>query len=236
MSHPEKMPRFYRFCWVITHRLFSLFFTWKLVGLENIPARGAVLFASNHVSYLDPPLIGAAIPRTVYFLARKNLFDIPVLGWLMRILHARPVDRDGGGGAGLRTVLDILEHQGGLILFPEGTRSADGELQPMKSGIGLTVLKSEAVVVPVVIRGTFEAWGRHRKFPRRRPVEIRFGVPLTFHQERDELARVGRQQSKQLYQRATERIANAIQELAKDSPGDIPRDSPGAVAREDHST
>lgn len=111
-----------------------------------------------------PPLIGGSVPRAVNFLARDTLFQIPILGWYIRKLNAVPVNRDGGGGAGLKAILDRLNNGAAILLFPEGTRTQDGRLKPARSGIGLTVIKSKAPVVPIRLHGTFEAWGATNVF------------------------------------------------------------------------
>ena len=124
--------------------------------------------------------------RGINYLARENLFRFPVMGWVLRQWQVVPVDRDGGGAAGLRAILDRLLAGGAIILFPEGTRTRDGKLQPARSGIGLTVIKSTAPVVPVRVFGTFEAYGRHLRFPRPRRVAVKYGQPMHFEQLRAE--------------------------------------------------
>ena len=98
--------------------------------------------------------------RGINYLARENLFRLPVVGWVLRQWNVVPVDREGGGAKGLKAILDRLLAGGAIIVFPEGTRSRDGRLQPARSGIGLTVIKSAAPVIPVRVFGTFEAYGR----------------------------------------------------------------------------
>ena len=131
---------------------------------------------------MDPPLIGAGLRRLVNFLARENLFRIPVLGWVLRQWEVVPVDRDGGGAVGLRAILERLLAGGAILLFPEGTRTRDGKLQPARSGIGLTVIKSTAPVVPVRVFGSFEAYGRHLLVPRPYRVAVKYGQPMRFEQ------------------------------------------------------
>ena len=108
------------------------------------PASGPVILASNHASFLDPPLVGAPLGREVNFLARESLFRFPAVGALLRSWNSVPVDRDGGGAAGLKAILGRLQAGGAILLFPEGTRSRDGSLQRARSGIGLAVIKSTA--------------------------------------------------------------------------------------------
>ena len=135
--------------------------------------KGESSWPSNHASFIDPPLVGSGVKRGINYLARENLFRFPVMGWVLRQWQVVPVDRDGGGAAGLRAILDRLLAGGAIILFPEGTRTRDGKLQPARSGIGLTVIKSTAPVVPARVFGTFEAYGRHLGLPRPRRVAVK---------------------------------------------------------------
>jgi 1-acyl-sn-glycerol-3-phosphate acyltransferase len=152
--------------WCFFRTVYKLYFRWRVFNAERVPLKGPVILASNHASFLDPPLVGAGVRRGINYLARDTLFRFPGVGWLLRNWNSVPVDRDGGGAAGLKAILDRLLAGGAIILFPEGTRTRDGHLQPALSGIGLTVIKSSAAVVPVHVFGTFEAYGRHVKIPR----------------------------------------------------------------------
>src|SRR6187551_1485637 len=151
----------YRLGWMGFRALFKLYFRWRIYGTENVPLTGPVILASNHGSFLDPPLVGSALPRDINYLARESLFRFPGVGAVLRSWNSVPVDRDGGGARGLKMILDRLLKGGAIILFPEGTRTRDGKLQPARSGIGLTVIKSTAPVIPVRVSGTYEAFGRH---------------------------------------------------------------------------
>ena len=124
-----------------------------------------------------------------------------------------PVDRDGGGAAGLRAILDRLLAGGAIILFPEGTRTRDGKLQPARSGIGLTVIKSAAPVVPVRVFGTFEAFGRHMRFPRPRPIAVKYGQPMLFEKLRAEAKTCSKPRLKEIYQELADEIMAAITRL-----------------------
>ena len=160
------------------------------------------------------PLVGAGVRRDINYLARESLFRFPVVGSVLRSWNSVPVDRDGGGAAGLRAILDRLLKGGAIILFPEGTRSRDGKLQPARSGIGLTVIKSEAPVVPARVFGTFEAYGRHMKVPRpRRHVAVKYGMPLYFQQLRAEAKTCSKPRLKEIYQQVADEIMSAIAAL-----------------------
>src|SRR5262245_22671224 len=176
----------YRLGWIFFRLLFTTYFRCRYLNPERIPAQGPVILASNHASFLDPPLVGSGFHRMVNYLARDTLFDVPLLAALLRSWKVVPVDREGGGGAGLKAILDRLLDGGIILLFPEGTRTTDGNLRPAKSGVGLAVIKSNAPVVPVRVFGTFQAYGRHLKFPRPRRLTVKYGHPLDFNALRRE--------------------------------------------------
>jgi 1-acyl-sn-glycerol-3-phosphate acyltransferase len=180
---------------------------------ERVPLEGGVILAANHASFLDPPLIGAGLRRGINYLARENLFRFPVMGWILHRWQVVPVDRDGGGAAGLRAILDRLLAGGAIILFPEGTRTRDGKLQPARSGIGLAVIKSTAPVVPVRVFGTFEAYGRHLRIPRPYRVAVKYGQPMRFEQLRAEAKTCSKPRLKEIYQQVADEIMAAIAKL-----------------------
>jgi len=147
-------------------------------GAEHVPAQGPVLLVANHASFLDPPLVGGASPRPLTFLAKAELFRVPMFGGLIRRLNARPLRRDGGDAAALRTALRVLKSGGALLVFPEGTRGEEGILGPAKPGAGMLAVLGGAPVVPVYISGSGRAWPRGRRFPRPADVTVTFGPPL----------------------------------------------------------
>jgi 1-acyl-sn-glycerol-3-phosphate acyltransferase len=203
----------YRIGWSLFRVLYGTYFRWRIRGADNVPRTGPVILASNHASFLDPPLVGSALSRDINYLARESLFRFPVVGWILRSWNSVPVDRDGGGARGLRAILDRLLAGGGIILFPEGTRTLDGNLQPARSGIGLTVIKSDAPVVPVRVFGTYEAYGRHLKFPRPKRVSVVFGKPIDFSGLRAEAKTCPKDRLKQIYQEVADRIMAEIAAL-----------------------
>jgi 1-acyl-sn-glycerol-3-phosphate acyltransferase len=203
----------YRIGWILFRCVYAMYFRWRVFGAENVPLQGGVILASNHASFLDPPLIGAGLSRGINFLARESLFRFPVMGAVLRSWNVVPVDRDGGGAKGLKKILDRLLAGGGIILFPEGTRTRDGQLQPARSGIGLTVIKSTAPVVPVRVFGTFEAYGRHVKIPRPHRVIVKYGRPLDFEKLRAEAKTCDKARLKEIYQQVADEIMAAIAKL-----------------------
>jgi 1-acyl-sn-glycerol-3-phosphate acyltransferase len=202
---------FIGWCWF--RLVYATYFRWRVYHPERVPLQGPVILASNHASFLDPPLIGAGVKRGINYLARDTLFRFPVVGWLLRHWNVVPVDREGGGGAGLKAILDRLLAGGAIVLFPEGTRTRDGRLQPARSGIGLTVVKSTAAVVPVRVFGTYEAYGRQVKIPLPRRIAVKYGRPMLFERLRAEAKTCSKARLKQIYQEVADEIMAAIAKL-----------------------
>ncbi len=149
-------------------------------GAHHVPRQGPVLLVANHSSVLDPPLVGCITPRKVAFMAKAELFDVPLLGRLIRNLNARPVRREGNDSAALRTALRLLAGGEVLLVFPEGTRGPEGILRPAKAGAGMLAVASGAAVVPVYISGSGRSWPRGARLPRPTKVKIAFGPPMRF--------------------------------------------------------
>lgn len=155
---------------------FKTCYDFKAEGLENIPPTGALIIAGNHLSNADPPAIGAfaGLVRDSRFMAKKELFSIPVLGWFFRRCGYISVDRKrtiGDFGA-LEGAIEALNRGESIVMFPEGTRSKTGKPQKPKSGIGFLVYKTGAPVLPVKVEGTF-GWPWVRK------IRVKFGQPFT---------------------------------------------------------
>ena len=199
--------------WTCCRCVFATYFRWRAFNAERVPLEGPVILAANHASYLDPPLIGGSLHREINYLARESLFRLPVFRQILRSWNCVPVDRDGGGAAGLRAILDRLLKGGGIILFPEGTRTRDGKLQPARSGIGLTVIKSAAPVVPVRTFGTFGAYGPHMKFPHPKKLLVKFGEPMHFQQLRAEAKTCDKPRLKEIYQEVADQLMAEIARL-----------------------
>ena len=180
---------------------------------ERVPKSGPVILACNHASIMDPPLVGTGLRRGISYLARESLFRFWGVGWVLRNWDAVPVDRDGGGARGLKAIMDRLLAGGGIILFPEGTRTLDGKLQHARSGIGLTVIKSTAPVVPVRVFGTFEAYGKDAKIPKPFKIAAKYGKPLDFAELRAEAKTCSKARLKQIYQEVANEIMAKIAKL-----------------------
>ncbi len=160
-------------------RLIALaLFRIRCEGRHNVPACGGALVLSNHQSHLDPPLIGLASDRQLNYLARKTLFHFAPLAWFIRSVGSIPIDREGSGLSGLRETLKRLRQGDAVVIFPEGTRSPDGEVAPLKPGFSALARRANVPLVPVGIDGAFSAWPRRRLFPLPAPVAIVFGPPI----------------------------------------------------------
>jgi 1-acyl-sn-glycerol-3-phosphate acyltransferase len=199
--------------WSAYRCLFATYFRWRVFHPERVPANGPVILASNHATFLDPPLVGSGVTRDINYMARKSLFRYPGVGWILRTVNAVPVDRDGGGAAGLKAILDRLRAGGGIVLFPEGTRTKDGNLQPARSGIGLVVAKSEAPVVPVRVFGTFDAKWKRIKLLRPPRLAIKYGRPMQFERLRAEAKDCPKARLKEIYQEIADEIMAEIARL-----------------------
>lgn len=151
----------------------------RRVGHEQMPRDGRVLLVANHASFLDPPLVGTAIGRTVHYLARESLTRIPVLGRMIRWLGTMFVDLEGSPRRGLMLAIEQLEQDHVVCLFPEGTRSHDGSIGEFARGMELVLRRTRTPVVPVGIRGSFECMGRGKRWPRPVRTEVHYGAPMT---------------------------------------------------------
>ena len=198
--------------WTSFRCIYATYFRWRAFNAERVPATGPVILASNHASFLDPPLVGIALHRECSFLARDTLFHGPA-GWLLRQWQAIPVDREGSSAAGMKRLIEAVHADRPVILFPEGTRTRDGNLQRARSGIGLIVIKCDAPVVPVRVWGTFEAFGRHARFPKPKRVTAKYGEPMLFQEWRAEAKTCSKERLKQIYQEVAEEIMAAIARL-----------------------
>lgn len=154
------------------------FFRLEVKGRENLPGAGGFVLASNHASYLDPVVLGVACPRQLNFMARHDLFNIPIFGTFIRNVGTFPVRRNFADIASIKEALRRLGQGQGLLFFPEGTRSFSGVVQRAQPGIGFVAAKSQVPVVPVFINGTQRALGRGARFIRPAKIKVCFGQPI----------------------------------------------------------
>ena len=162
----------------------------RVHGVQNVPKNGGVIIASNHASYLDPPAIGSASRRVrmTYFMARDTLFENPFMRTFLNSHSVIPLGREPGGDLkAMKTAIRRLKAGASVALFPEGTRTPDGNLQPAKPGVGFLTVRGQSPVVPVYVHGTYETLSRHGGGLRRTPIHVVFGRLIT----REEIQRLG---------------------------------------------
>ena len=195
----------------IGHRLFRAvargLYDFRIVGAENLRFAGSAIVAANHVSFLDPPFIGQAFDEPLYFFARKTLFDHPLAGWLLKEWQSIPIDRDKADTASLKATIRLLKSGKKVLMFPEGTRSPDGSLQPAEAGVGLFLAKTGAPVLPVRIFGSYEAYPRGAKFLR--PSSITLVVGRKYQPELP----AGVPHTRELYQTLADDVMQRISAL-----------------------
>lgn len=169
---------FYRFACFGVRVLLRLLTRCRVDGLENVPREGPLLLAANHLSLVDPPVLGALLPRRVVFMAKEELFHVPVVGWAVSWYGAFPVKRGQADRQALRSAIAVLESGGVVGMFPEGTRSRSGTMSQAHSGAALLALTADARVLPVAIEGT-DRLGSLRSLLSRPAITVRVGKPFT---------------------------------------------------------
>lgn len=204
---PEVMNPIYRIGYILWWLAARLLFSFRVIHGERIINEGGVILAMNHQSYLDPPLAGVACKRDIYFLARRTLLKWPILGPLFPKLNVIPVDQERADMSALKTVIKLVRSGHCTIVFPEGSRTLDGNLQPAQPGLGLIIAKTLAPVVPMRIFGAHEALPRGGKRLRLAPIAIVVGEPMRFSKEDVEPA------GREVYQRLSQRVMDRIAEL-----------------------
>lgn len=214
LRHPMlEMEPIYGFCHALIRWLYGTAFRGEIVGRENLPGHGGYIVAANHASHLDPPIVGLNLPQQVSFFARKTLWKPGFASWWLNAVGTIPVDRDGAADiAAIKRVIATLNAGKSIILFPEGTRSTDGQLQPAKAGIGMIACKTHRPVVPARVFGSFAAFGRGQAVRPGMPVDVVYGPPLLpadYDRPEDGRAR---------YERAAQRIMAAIAALPAPQP------------------
>ncbi len=162
-----------------------LLFGLRFEGNEQVPTTGGALVCSNHQSFLDPVLVGAITQRRINYLARQNLFDSRWFGGLIRWYDAIPVQRDGMSIGGLKETLRRLKRGELVLVFPEGTRTSNGEVAPLRAGFCVLARRAAVPLVSVGIEGAFHAWPRNQKLPRPTRICVKIGMPITAEQVRE---------------------------------------------------
>lgn len=171
-------PHYYLGAWA-ARMLCRLAGGFQVSGKSNVPRSGGAVLCANHISYLDPPVLGAAVtPRRTYFMAKKELFEVPVLGPIIRKSYAFPVDRDHFDREAIRNAIELLQKGEFVVVFPEGQRSPDGSLQPANTGPAMMASKAGVPIVPIALKGTDDILQRGRKGLHRGRVFVDIGEPV----------------------------------------------------------
>lgn len=182
-------------------------FDFQTIGAEKLRFSGPALIACNHVSFLDPPFVGQAFDEAIHYFARKTLFDHPLAGAILRSWQTIPIDRDKPDASSLKATIRLLREGKQVLIFPEGTRSPDGRLQPAEAGVGLFIAKAGAPVLPVRIFGSYDAYPRGAKTLR--PARITLVVGDLWQPDLKSYSQTG----KDLYQALADEVMQRIASL-----------------------
>lgn len=195
----------YGLLWILARAVGRLFFRYRTVG--TVPATGGLLIAANHTSYLDIPFLGCGMKRRAWFLGRSDLFPFPIvngvlqsLGWIP--LRLGRVDREAFAKA-----IGLIKEGRVVVIFPEGSRSLDGNLRFPKPGIGMIVSQTGCPVVPAYIKGTYEALPPGAWLPRLHPVTVTYGAPIDFS------GALKASEGKELYRQVSHAVMARIAEI-----------------------
>ena len=200
----------YGVLWILTRIVAWLCFRFRVVG--KVPKTGGFIVAANHASYLDIPLLGCGMRRRAWYLGRSDLFPLRAVNRLLQWLGWIPLrlgrlDRDAFGKA-----VSMVKEGRVIVIFPEGTRTENGELQPAKPGVGLIVAQTGCSVIPAYLKGTYEVLPPWAKWPRFRRVNVTYGEPITFAPAQDN------SEGKKFYQEVSETVMERIAALGGVEP------------------
>ena len=189
------MTFWYLLGYSLSKTIAKTFFNYRVIGAENMIEEGPCIIAANHCSNLDPPLVGVACSRAIHYLGKKSLLGWPVLGQIFPQLNVIPVDQKNADRSALMGAIRVVKNGGAVLIFPEGTRSCDGEIKPAQPGIGMIVAKTRAPVVPVRLFGSFQALPKGQSMPQVATISAVIGKPVSFAecelQGRSEYANIG---------------------------------------------
>lgn len=203
-------PHYYFGAWM-TRLVCRLAGGFEVRGKDNVPRNEGAILCANHISYLDPPVLGASVtPRRTYFMAKRELFEVPILGGLIRKCYAFPVDRDHFDREAIRNAIELLQNGEFVVVFPEGQRSPDGSLQPANTGPAMMASKAGVPILPIAIKGTNDVLQRGRAGLHRGRVSVDIGEPI--HPARFGEGKLDKNQLKDF----TEAVMSSIEALQKE--------------------
>lgn len=197
----------YRWTYFSFKLIYKLFFRMKVYGSENVPSQGACILASNHSSFLDPPIVGTSNFRELYYFARSSLMGSHFTDILFQLLNCIPVDRANPSPGTLKKAIGVLKENKALLLFPEGTRSLDGTFQKGKMGIGFIAHKAKCPIVPVYIDGSYNILPKGSKWPKFTKLRVQIGKPFHLY---DLYQKKG---SEEVYQTISDQVMDTIRDL-----------------------
>ncbi|MEI7640820.1 MAG: lysophospholipid acyltransferase family protein [bacterium] len=202
---------FYDFFRMVFTVVFKVLWGFKIYGLENLPEKGGFMLASNHASFLDPPMLGAAIwKRDIKYMARHTLFKSKFGAWFLNSTGSYPIKRGTIDRDAWRNFGELIEKGNAVTFFPEGTRTETGELQEAKPGSGMLIYRTKAMVVPVYM-DTFGIWSKGKKLPTPgKRISILFGKPLVFTED------FAKPEGREVYEEITKKVMAAIRELKEE--------------------
>jgi len=200
------MNIFFWFAISLFKTCFFVFYRYKVYGIQH-PYRGGAIIAPNHASFLDPPLIAAAWSEETHYLARSTLFKRSWANFILRKLNAHPVNGSAQDLSSFKIICQLLNEDKKVVIFPEGVRSSDGQLQPIKTGVAMLALRTKRPIIPTYIHGTFEAWPRSNKWPHiSGRVSCVFGKPIFV----DSYSNLDKKQAQELL---TQELSQSIKRL-----------------------
>jgi len=205
----------YGILWLLVNAVGRLLFRYRVVGREHVPARGGVLIAANHASYVDIPFMGAAVRRRIWHLGRQDLF-FPVLRPVIQWLGWIPIRQDRLDRSGFGKAVRLIREGKIVVIYPEGTRTPDGRLRRGKPGVGLIVAETGCAVIPAYIAGTHEVLPMGARGISLHPIRVTFGTPIDFTEAAQRLS------GKDLYQHVSRTVMARIADLGQVAPPDDP--------------
>ncbi len=201
----------YRVLYLLCNFFFKILFRLKIEGSENVPRQGGFIVVSNHVSHLDPIILSISLKRPIHFMAKEELFEIPVFGFIISRLNAFPVRRGSFDRKAIQNSLKLLDEEKVLGMFPEGTRSTDGKLNKPHHGPATFAYRVGVPIVPMGLIGTGEALRKGTWLPKFKRIKVRIGEPLYFSKS----SRVKIEKSDII--RASNEIMESISSLIKEN-------------------
>ncbi|HEY4312792.1 MAG TPA: lysophospholipid acyltransferase family protein [Pirellulales bacterium] len=224
----------YRYLQFTTRMAFIGLCSVRCTGRENEPATGGALVLSNHQSLFDPVLVGMTFNRRMNYMARETLFAFPPFRWLIQSVDAIPIDREGLGLAGLKETLRRAKRGEMVLIFPEGTRSSDGEVTTLKPGFSALAKRAKVPLIPVGIDGAYQAWPRDHLFPGLSTIHVHVGEPISAEEAANtgerELVVEAERRIRQCHEIAKQARLRAMNESA------IPRPTPRVTSQTELGT